>query len=121
MITLALRNVGCVYDKDDKCVGKFLVNSTGFNIGGSMPRYFCVIDGADGNRLWYSGDDLHEANPNSNSAENLPDKIYILMDIVDATNVPMSSIGITWDDDPKVIGNLSYYYSKVSEGVYALC
>ena len=121
MITLALRNFGRVYDKDDKCVGKFLVNSTGFNIGGSMPRYFCVIDGADVNRLWYSVDDLHEANPNSNSAENLPDKIYVLMDIVDATNVPMSSIDITWADDPKVIGNLFYYYSKVSEGVYALC
>lgn len=43
------------------------------------------------------------------------------MDMVDATNVPMSSIGITWDDDQKVIGNLFYYYSKVSEGVYALC
>ena len=121
MITLALRNFGCVYDKDDKCVGKFLVNSTGFNIGGSMPRYFCVIDGADVNRLWYSVDDLHEANPNSNSAKNLPDNIYILMDICDGTNVSMLGSGIAWCDEPRVIGNLFYYYSKISDGVYTLC
>ena len=43
------------------------------------------------------------------------------MDIISDTNVPMSNIGITWDDDPKVIRNLFYYYSKVSEGVYDLC
>ncbi len=29
MINLALRNVRCVYDKDDKCIGKFIVNSSG--------------------------------------------------------------------------------------------
>ena len=57
MINLALRNVGCVYDKDDKCIGKFIVNSTGFN-GGSMPKYFYVIDGNDVNRLWISSDDV---------------------------------------------------------------
>ena len=51
----------------------------------------------------------------------MPDKTYVLMDIISTTNVPMSNIGITWDENPKVIGNLFYYYSKVSEGLYALC
>ena len=51
MINLALRNVGCVYDKDDKCIGKFIVNSIGFN-GRSMPKYFYVVDGNYVNRMW---------------------------------------------------------------------
>lgn len=38
MITLALRNVGCVYDKDDKCVGKFLVNSI-FSVHNDFNRF----------------------------------------------------------------------------------
>ena len=93
MINLVLRNIGCVYDKDDKCIGKFIVNSIGFN-GRSMPKYFYVIDG---------------------------NYIYILMDICDGTNVSMLGSGVAWCDEPQVIGNLSYFYSKISDGVYTLC
>ena len=121
MIAWALRNIGCVYNKDDKCVGEFSVNSIGFDIIGSIPRYLYVIDGADINRMWCAADNLQETNPNTNSAKNLLDKIYVLIDIVDVTNIPISNISTTWNNNPKVIGNLFYYYSKISEGVYALC
>ena len=120
MISLALRNIGCVYDKDDKCIGKFIVNSAGFNVG-SMPKYFYVIDGNYVDRLWISSDDVQDIDVNQDSAKNLPDNIYILMDICDGTNVSMLGSGIAWCDEPRVIGNLSYFYSKISDGVYALC
>ena len=120
MINLVLRNIGCVYDKDDKCIGKFIVNSIGFN-GRSMQKYFYVVDGNYVNRMWISSDDVQDIDVNQDSAKNLSDNIYILMDICDGTNVSMLGSGLAWCDEPRVIGNLSYFYSKISDGVYTLC
>lgn len=118
MISLSLRNVGTVYDELDNDIGKFLVSMCQF-YAGKMPKFMYVTGNTPKEPLWQSADEFDECKPVLQYAPYGANNIRIVMDIIDSTKSDMFD-GFGWDDDPKVVGHIEYYYEFYRDGIYRL-
>lgn len=77
------------------------------NVDGEIPKYLYIKGSTDGRCLWCTTNYAKDFSPIVTEIKNLTENLYILLDICDGTG-------------NLVIGQICFYYSKLSDGIYQL-